>query len=96
MKIQGTPTLMPIESTSAAQRGRSGSAQQAGGQTTSSTNVQLSRDTSSFIQSLQVEAGQQEGIRQDVVSEMREALRSGDLLARTDINAVVDSLLADL
>jgi hypothetical protein len=58
--------------------------------------VQLSRDTSAFIQSLQVEAGQQEGIRQDVVSEMREALRSGDLLAGTDINAVVDSLMADL
>jgi hypothetical protein len=58
--------------------------------------VQLSCDTSAFIQSLQVEAGQQEGIRQDVVSEMREALRSGDLLAGTDINAVVDSLMADL
>ena len=95
MKIQGTPTLMPIESTSAAQRSHSGSAQQSG-HAQSSTNVQLSSDTSSFIQALQIEAGQQDGIRHDVVSEMREALRSGDLVARTDINAVIDSLLADL
>jgi len=86
---------MPIESTSAAQRSHSGSAQQSG-HAQSSTNVQLSSDTSSFIQALQIEAGQQDGIRHDVVSEMREALRSGDLVARTDINAVIDSLLADL
>ena len=96
MKIQGTPTLPPIESTSAAHRSHRDSTQQVGGQAQSSTKVQLSSDTSSFIQALQVEAGQQEGIRHDVVSEMREALRSGDLVARTDINAVIDSLLADL
>ena len=95
MKIRGTPTLMPIESTSAAQRSDRGAAQHSG-RAQSSTNVQLSHDTSSFIQALQVEAGQQEGIRHDVVSEMREALRSGDLIARTDINAVIDSLLADI
>ena len=96
MKIQGTPNFMPIESTSSAQRSTRGSNEHSAGAAQAATNVQLSSGTSSFIQSLQIEASQQEGIRADVVAEMREAVNNGDLIARTDINAVIDSLLADL
>lgn len=50
----------------------------------------------SFLQSLRAEAGDQPGVRADVVAEARAAIASGSLESSVDMDKVLDGLLADL
>ena len=93
MKINGSSPLSALQALQAPAR-RAAPSDSVGAQ--QGAKVSMSSDAS-WIQALQAQVGDLDGgVRADVVAETRAALADGSFESGVDMDAVIDSLLAEL
>ena len=93
MKITRTNDIQPALQSRTQSRGGKAAAQTSGDG--GPTRASLSKDAG-FVNSVRSEAGSFNDVRPDKVAEAKGLLASGGLEASVDMDAMVDSLMADL